>query len=294
MILFQHGRADWVDPRYPVNGPVFKWDTVDWVVLHYTAAANLPDGDLGEFAYQIPPYLRAVHRDYLARLPSGYSIGYNAAVDWLGGTWELRGDTFKCAANADPDDSKESPADTGGDENAKTFAILMLVDGQDGATPLAAAAVRGLVAQIRAVRPNVLVLGHRDINQTQCPGTGVYAQIKAGVFEPEPPPPPVPEPTPTPTPPPTATTEKTMIPAIAKTIDGAHLAQFAFRGPILTVGETAAHDITQAEVFGRGGGRAYDIVNRKVVSWSTDNPGSWAAVEATKTQTEVRALMAGN
>lgn len=187
MIVFQHGRSDWVDPRYPVSGPTFNWDTIEWVVLHYTAAIDLIDGDLGEFVDDLPAYLRAIHRDYLNRQPNGYSIGYNAAVDWLGGTWELRGDTFKAAANANP--SKP------GDENAKTFAILMLVDGQDAATPLAAAAVRGLVAQIRSQRPKVIVLGHRDVDATQCPGLGVYAQINAGVFEPDvTPPPPDPPP----------------------------------------------------------------------------------------------------
>ena len=286
MIVFQHGRSDWVDPAYPVTGPTFDWSTIEWVVIHYTAAINLPDGDMGEFAYQLPPYLRAVQREYLRR---GYSIGYNAAVDWLGGDWELRGDTFKCAANADREDTIESPHDTGGDENARTFAILMLVDGQDAATPLAAAKVRGLVAQIRDHAPNaVVVLGHRDIDQTQCPGTGLYAQIKAGVFEPSDEPAPIPAPQPPP-----VTQEHDMIPAIAKTTDGAYLAQFSFRGPILTVGDTAQHDVTQAEVFGRGAGKAYDIVNRKVVTWAIDSPGSWAAVPETHTKAQVRALMTG-
>lgn len=84
-----------------------------------------------------------------------------------------------------------------------------------------------------------------------------------------------------------------MIAAIAKTTDGAYLAQFEFRGPIYTVGDTDAHDVTQAEVFGRGAGKAYDIVGRTVVSWSTSSPGSWAAVKETKTQAQVRALMTG-
>jgi hypothetical protein len=196
MIVFQHGRADWVPPGPPVSGPPFNWAGIEWVVIHYTAAIDLPDGDMGEFAYDLPPYLRAVHREYLRR---GYSIGYNAAVDWLGGDWELRGDTFKCAANADREDTIESPHDKGGDENARTFAILMLVDGQDSATPLAVDAVRRLVAQVRDHAPRaVIVLGHRDVDKTQCPGTGVYAQIRAGVFEPVDEPPPDPEPPPMP------------------------------------------------------------------------------------------------
>lgn len=270
MIIFQHGRADWVDPRYPVNGPAFNWATIEWVVLHYTAAINLIDGDLGEFKEQLPAYLRAIHRDYLNRQPNGYSIGYNAAVDWLGGTWELRGDTFKCAANANP--SKP------GDENAKTFAILMLVDGQDGATPLAAAAVRGLVAQVREQAPKaVVVLGHRDVAATQCPGTGVYAQIKAGVFEPDVviPPPPVPEPpppTPIPQPqPPLAPTpntddEEPTMWLIGRTSDTGDrfLASPRPRGGAYHV----PSEVPNEYPFKASGGEAFDVGSGKAVtSW---------------------------
>lgn len=113
-------------------------------------------------------------------------------------------------------------------------------------------------------------------------------QILAEWNTPEPPPPPPPDP------PPTTTQEDLMLPAIAKTTDGANLAQFTFRGPIYTVGDSDAHDVTQAEVFGRGGGKAYNIVDRNIVSWtSPENTGSFGAVKPTKTVAEVRALMAG-
>jgi hypothetical protein len=191
---YTHTRSDWVDPRFPVSGPAFKWSTIEWVVIHYTAAINLIDGDPGENWSNIPAYLRAIHRDYLNRKPSGYSIGYNAAVDQRGESWELRGDTYKCAANANPD--------VPGDENAKSFAILMLVDGQDPATHEAVVTVRDLVAQVRQQRPDTKVVGHRDVDATTCPGAGLYAQVTAGTFEPiapspTPTPPPVPTPTPT-------------------------------------------------------------------------------------------------
>lgn len=189
---FDFLRADWTPPGPPVfSTSKFNWATIEWVVLHYTAAANLPDGDPGETLAQIPAYLRRIHNDYLHRDP-GYSIGYNAAVDFGGRTWELRGDTYKCAANADPDDTIESPHDKPGDENARTFAVLLLVDGQDPAPPKMVDGVRRLVAQVRAKVPQANVLGHRDVDRTQCPGNGIYQQINAGVFDvatPTPPPP---------------------------------------------------------------------------------------------------------
>lgn len=180
---YTHTRAAWVDPRYPVAGPLFQWALIEWIVIHYTGADDLIDGDPGEHAADLPGYLRQIHRNYLNRQPSGYSIGYSVAVDWLGGTWELRGDTFKAAANADREDTIESPHDRPGDENARTFAVLVLVDGQDEATPQAAAAIRDLVAQVRVRRPNAVVLGHRDVDKTQCPGAGLYSQINTGTFE---------------------------------------------------------------------------------------------------------------
>lgn len=140
------------------------------------------------------------------------------------------------------------------------------------------------------------ILGHRENPEhpgaTACPGDYLFQympEIRRQVAV-------MLEPVPVPTPPPVPPTpqETTMIAAIGKCTDGAYLAQFEFRGPIYTVGPEAAHDVTQAEVFGRGAGKAYDIVNGDVVSWSTKNAGSWGAVKEERTQAQVRALMTGN
>lgn len=122
-----------------------------------------------------------------------------------------------------------------------------------------------------------------------CPGSKKKAQFWTVVLPevqrrlaPAPPPPPAPPPVPQP---PTQEAD-TMLPAIGKTTDGAYLAQFGFRGPVYTVGDSPAHDVRSSEVFGRGGGRAFEIVTQAIV-----NPAGFSAIKATKTGAEVRALM---
>lgn len=177
---YTHPRADWVNPLEPVSGPApFPWVTADRVALHYTAALNLIDGDPGEDWAGIPAYLRAIHHDYLTNPARGYSIGYGIAVDQRGVTWQLRGVTWKNAANLN--------------WNHRTLAVLVLVDAADELRPPAVDAVRKIVAWFRSQSPfaaGVKIVGHRDIGATACPGNGVYSQITAGVLEPLPKPPP--------------------------------------------------------------------------------------------------------
>lgn len=176
---YTHPRADWVDPALPVKGPaIFPWVTADRIAIHYTAALNLIDGDPGEDWAGIPAYLRAIHRDYMTNPKRGYSIGYGIAVDQRGHTWQLRGVTWKNAANLNWND--------------RTLAVLVLVDAADELRSPAVEAVRQIVAWFRAQSPfgdAVKIIGHRDIGATACPGNGVYGQIVAGLLEPQPEPP---------------------------------------------------------------------------------------------------------
>lgn len=176
-----HKREDWQDPRYPVFGPVDNINDNDTVVLHYTAADDLIDGDPGEHAEDLPQYLRNMQYYYVTQ--RGYSLGYSFAVDWLGGVWQIRGWEFQSAANRG--------------HNNHTLPILLLVDGDDPATSFAVAAVQDLVeqAKIRYGR-DLVIVGHQDIGATGCPGAGIQAQIEAGVFEPRPVVPPVVDPIP--------------------------------------------------------------------------------------------------
>lgn len=176
-----HTRESWQDPKYPVFGPLDDPTNNVTAVLHYTADDDLIDGDPGEHASNLSAYLRSMQKSYV--LNRGYSLGYLWAVDWLGGIWQIRGWEYQSAANKG--------------ENATTWPILVLVDGQDPATPEAAESIRLLIAEAgrRAGSP-LFIKGHKDIGATACPGAGLYAQIKAGVFTPRPaptPPPPIQE-----------------------------------------------------------------------------------------------------
>ena len=131
------------------------------MVIHYTAAKKV-----GRDTAQ---YLRQIQSSYVRN--RGYSIGYNAAVDLNGVTWELRGDSIRSAANVHV--------------NSKAFAILVLVDGDDPANPSMIAAIRDLVAQVRqGTRNTVAIVGHKDVGSTACPGNGLYGQLINGTFEP--------------------------------------------------------------------------------------------------------------
>jgi hypothetical protein len=170
-VTFTHSRATWVAPAPPITGPSIAWHAIDTVVIHYTGADDLIDGDPGENADRLDDYLRAMQRSYVQS--RGYSVGYNAAIDWLGGSWELRGLDIQCAANKG--------------HNGHTWAVLVLVDGNDAASSLAVAEVRRLIAAAERLAGRTLkIIGHGQLPgaATACPGIGLRAQITAGVFSP--------------------------------------------------------------------------------------------------------------
>jgi hypothetical protein len=159
-MTFDKYRRDWVDPKVPVSGPVFNAGSVTHVSLHYTSATRV-NRDTAQ-------YLRSINSDYTRN--RGYSIGYNAAVDQDGVTWELRGFDFQGAANKGA--------------NNYTFAILCLVDGASPANAKMIEGIRRVIDQVNARCNGSLVVGHRDVGATACPGEGLYNQIRAGVFNP--------------------------------------------------------------------------------------------------------------
>jgi len=170
-VTFTHARATWLAPAPPITGPALLWHTVDTVVIHYTAAYNLIDGDPGEHADRLDDYLRAMQSASVRE--RGYSVVYNAAMDWPCGSWELRGLDIQCAANKG--------------HNGHTWAVLVLVDGNDGATAHAAAEIRRLIAAAERLAGRKLkITGHGQLPgaATACPGIGLRAQITAGVFTP--------------------------------------------------------------------------------------------------------------
>jgi hypothetical protein len=166
-VKYTYGRSVW-NKVHPVTGPAFRWSGITRIVIHYTGADNLIDGDRGEDWGGLPRFIDGINTYYVRS--RGYSIGYNAAVDQRGHTWELRGDTFRCAANKG--------------WNEVSFAILVLVDGNDTATSAAVEGVRDLVRQVRERAAGALIVGHGEIGSTSCPGIGLRSQIANGVFEP--------------------------------------------------------------------------------------------------------------
>lgn len=163
---WQHPRSSWENPNETIaqhtNSPAFPWGTADLIAVHYTAAPYIPLNKLA--------YLRAIQHDYVTN--RGYSIGYSAAVDQDGNDYQLRGVDWRAAAN-------ES-------YNHRTFALLALVDGADPLTDAAVAKVHRIVAWFRAESPlsNVIIVGHKEIGATACPGIGVQHQIESGLLEP--------------------------------------------------------------------------------------------------------------
>lgn len=161
MTLTIRPRTDWQSPSQPVVGPRMVLSTVNLLPAHYTAAATIPSDTAA--------YLRAIQNDYTVN--RGYSIGYNFAVDQAGVAWQLRGFDIKCAANKGM--------------NEVTIAVLCLVDGPAAMSPVMVDTFRELGAEaVRRVPPGLLVVGHRDIGSTACPGDGIYHQVVTGQLEP--------------------------------------------------------------------------------------------------------------
>jgi hypothetical protein len=183
-VQYTHRVESWQDPLVPVTGPKFDWGRIGKVTVHYTAAENLPDGDPGEDWGRIPQLLRNIQRSYVDG--RGYSIGYNAAVDQRGHTYELRGDRFRCAANGITEPPPLIPAGVYLEQvNSESFAVLCLVDGNDRASEAMAEAVRGLVAQVEAkAGRKVQVGGHFQTRRTSCPGDGLKRDLAEGRFVP--------------------------------------------------------------------------------------------------------------
>lgn len=166
-----HPRSSWQSPAKPVTGPPIDWRRIDTVVIHYTAAPNCPEGD-DRPAYAA--YLRSMQASYLSS--RGYSLGYSVAVATVGESWAIRWTDIR-------------PAATKG-WNDRTFAILVTVDGDRPASPAAVAEVQALIAMATTLAGRPLAIkGHGELGATACPGTGLRAQITAGVFTPTPPPP---------------------------------------------------------------------------------------------------------
>jgi len=165
-----HPRTDWQDAAHPVRGSV-AYDPARVVQL----VAHWPGGRVPTSSAAVPAYLRAIQLDYETN--RGYSIGYSEAVDPWGDRWELRGTTWRAAANS-------IPGEPPGQENARTWAILFLI-GADAAKlpPAMLAGARESIdhAQQLSRRPFRL-RGHGDLEPTACPGAAVRIALESGAL----------------------------------------------------------------------------------------------------------------
>lgn len=192
VLTHTHRRSDWLQGAYWEPGsPVWPgWSAIRLFVVHWPGHDGAIDGDPGEYEHQLDDFLRSMQSNYVRN--RGYNVGYNSAGDWLGGTWELRGETFKCAANA------------GLNDIAYAHTVLTDLDGK--ITQFAIDAVNRLYWQAKAVQPLIKLIGHgegpalypeRNPTRTGCPGP-LQLLVNDGTFtksrDTTPPPPPPPDP----------------------------------------------------------------------------------------------------
>jgi hypothetical protein len=172
MVRADYSRSWWVG-SVPVNGPLFDWARISQVVIHYPG--NPPSWRV---PVNVAGQIRSSHESYVRN--RGYSYGYNYVVvsetghPLDGRSVEVRGETFRCAANAGV--------------NHQSVAIQVLQQSDQPPTAAAVEGVRRLVAQFQvAARQPLRIVGHDGsggTTRTACPGRGLQAAVDAGVFWP--------------------------------------------------------------------------------------------------------------
>ncbi len=171
-------REDWQDPSNPIKGPAPKAQVTGWVI-HCPGSTSSFEPTTDQ---QMIAWLRST-ADYYTN-QRGYSLGYSYAVSQSGSVWEIRGDDFNCAAN--------SGRKVSGNANDWTQAIIIVVGGQNSASPAAVKAANELIASKGGRTMQV----HQDIDWTSCAGLGVTAQVRNGTIGYQATPPPVDPPDP--------------------------------------------------------------------------------------------------
>jgi hypothetical protein len=161
-----------------VNGNPARFNAraVDELTVHYTGAPRVMIGK-GEVA----GYLKRIERQHQGRNSS--TIGYNFAIDKWGQIWELRGLTYRNAANGNVSSNKT------------TVSVLLLVGVNDNEpTPEMVGALQELYQLLSVLLGRPLhVRPHQYHKPTACPGPNVLALINAGIIQQAAPQPPAPE-----------------------------------------------------------------------------------------------------
>lgn len=173
-----HPRSSWQTRLEPVTGPALVWADIDEVVIHYPGAdwADLDFDNDGTISDADSIWLlRAMQHAYLTDPKRGYSLGYGWLVDPQGHVWEIRGATYRNAANKGRT----------GIANRTTVSVIVIVDDQDPANLAQIAALNELLAHLDELAGHELdTVRHGDLDATACPGAGITAQIHAGLVRP--------------------------------------------------------------------------------------------------------------
>jgi hypothetical protein len=160
--MFDNKRSVWLPKGELFNGRRFEPEKINQIIFHYIGTPKAPTNSSS--------WMLNEHRRTM-RLEQPYSYMYNAHVGLDGKTWEGRGVEFRNAAN-------------GAATNPTTWSIVFGVNGQNQASPEQIAGARRLVNGLRSLLGrDIPIVPHRDIVATQCPGEGITAQIRSGVFD---------------------------------------------------------------------------------------------------------------
>jgi hypothetical protein len=178
-----HGREEWVGSE-PVSGNAMTIGELRYITVHYNGGSADLDG--ADDVYQDSDFARYIRNDHGYYLRSrGYSLGYNSMIAPDGDEWEVRGFTYRSAANGCSA------------VNRPGYAIQVALPSVT-ARPTAPqiAGLRHAIARIRAYargagNPHTLTInGHRDVRPlcgsggTGCPGEALYELVRTGALEP--------------------------------------------------------------------------------------------------------------
>jgi hypothetical protein len=159
--MIDNARSVWLPAGEPFPAPRAEPAKITSIVIHYIGTTSAPRDS--------KRWMLQTHRETMSR-PEPYPHMYNFHVGVDGQTWEGRGLTFRNAANKAT--------------NPTSYSIVFGVDGQ---LPASTAQINGCRRLVRGIRQhvgrNIGLVAHRDIGSTTCPGAGITAQIRAGIFE---------------------------------------------------------------------------------------------------------------
>jgi len=168
-------RTDWVNPEQPVNGfppvpenvhtVVVHWPGVEWEGFDFNRDGVVDWKDTAQL-------MRSVQNFYLNN--RGYSIGYNFVVGRTGDVFELRGLTYRNAAN-NGEESRTGVKNF----NEYSVAILVVCDSNDTPTTTQVKAVRELIEHLDGVYGETLTVKvHGDVDSgTSCAGPAIKALL---------------------------------------------------------------------------------------------------------------------